>query len=38
MIFARIFRAWGHFPDDVPLYRYLRGRGLLNPGFPPLAP
>jgi phytanoyl-CoA dioxygenase PhyH len=30
--------AWGHFPDDVPLYRHVRERGLLDPAFPPLAP
>jgi ectoine hydroxylase-related dioxygenase (phytanoyl-CoA dioxygenase family) len=30
--------AWGHFPDDVPLYRWLREQGLLDPAYPPLHP
>jgi hypothetical protein len=30
--------AWGHFPDDVPLYRWLREYGHLDPQYPPLEP
>lgn len=30
--------AWGHFPDEVPLYRYLRDNNLLDPTNPPLIP
>lgn len=30
--------AWGHFPDEVPLYGHLKEQGLLNPEFPPLKP
>jgi ectoine hydroxylase-related dioxygenase (phytanoyl-CoA dioxygenase family) len=27
--------AWGHYPEDTPLYLALRERGLLNPHSPP---
>jgi ectoine hydroxylase-related dioxygenase (phytanoyl-CoA dioxygenase family) len=30
--------AWGHFHEEVPLYRDLRDRGLLDPSYPPLIP
>jgi hypothetical protein len=30
--------AWGHYPEDTPLYLELRERGLLNPDHPPLIP
>jgi ectoine hydroxylase-related dioxygenase (phytanoyl-CoA dioxygenase family) len=30
--------AWGHYPEDVPLYRWLRDHGHLDPSFPPLRP
>jgi hypothetical protein len=30
--------AWGHHPQDTPLYAELRERGLLDPGYPPLIP
>jgi ectoine hydroxylase len=30
--------AWGHFPDEVPLYGHLKENGLLDPAFPPLKP
>jgi ectoine hydroxylase-related dioxygenase (phytanoyl-CoA dioxygenase family) len=30
--------AWGHFPDEVPLYRHLRDNNLLDPSNPPLIP
>ncbi len=29
---------WGHYPQTTPLYGYLRDHGLLDPGYPPLAP
>jgi ectoine hydroxylase-related dioxygenase (phytanoyl-CoA dioxygenase family) len=29
---------WGHDPHGTPLYRELAGRGLLDPGYPPLIP
>ncbi|MFT4298199.1 MAG: phytanoyl-CoA dioxygenase family protein [Aeromicrobium sp.] len=30
--------AWGHFPDEVPLYGFLRERGLLDSSIPALIP
>jgi ectoine hydroxylase len=30
--------AWGHYPEDTPLYGWLKDRGLLNPANPPLKP
>ncbi len=30
--------AWGHYPEDVPLYRWLRDHGQLDPTYPPLRP
>jgi hypothetical protein len=30
--------AWGHFPQDTPLYVELRQRGLLDANHPPLIP
>jgi ectoine hydroxylase-related dioxygenase (phytanoyl-CoA dioxygenase family) len=30
--------AWGHYPEDTPLYLELRERGLLDPDYPPLIP
>jgi ectoine hydroxylase-related dioxygenase (phytanoyl-CoA dioxygenase family) len=30
--------AWGHNPEDTPLYLELRERGLLDPDYPPLIP
>ena len=30
--------AWGDYPESTPLYLELRERGLLDPGYPPLAP
>jgi ectoine hydroxylase len=30
--------AWGHYPQDVPLYERLRSDGLLDPEYPPLRP
>lgn len=30
--------AWGHEPEEVPLYRALRESGNLDAGFPPLKP
>jgi ectoine hydroxylase-related dioxygenase (phytanoyl-CoA dioxygenase family) len=30
--------AWGHFPDEVPVYRHLRDNNLLDPSYPPLIP
>ncbi|GAA1805471.1 hypothetical protein GCM10009682_29120 [Luedemannella flava] len=30
--------AWGHYPEDVPLYGWLRDNGHLDPAYPPLRP
>lgn len=30
--------AWGHEPEQTPLYVELRERGLLDPAYPPLMP
>jgi ectoine hydroxylase len=30
--------AWGHYPESTPLYGWLKERGLLDPGNPPLKP
>lgn len=30
--------AWGHYPEDTPLYVSLREQGLLDPTYPPLIP
>ena len=30
--------AWGHYPEDTPVYVELRERGLLDPSHPPLIP
>jgi ectoine hydroxylase-related dioxygenase (phytanoyl-CoA dioxygenase family) len=30
--------AWGHYPQDTPLYTELARRGLLADGYPPLKP
>lgn len=30
--------SWGHYPGRTPLHGYLRDRGLLDPGCPPLRP
>jgi ectoine hydroxylase len=30
--------AWGHYPNDVPLYGALKDAGELNPTHPPLIP
>ena len=30
--------AWGHYPETTPLYGWLKERGLLDPGNPPLRP
>jgi ectoine hydroxylase-related dioxygenase (phytanoyl-CoA dioxygenase family) len=30
--------AWGHFPEEVPVYRHLRDNSLLDPSYPPLIP
>jgi ectoine hydroxylase-related dioxygenase (phytanoyl-CoA dioxygenase family) len=30
--------AWGHFPEEMPVYRYLRDNNLLDPSYPPLIP
>jgi hypothetical protein len=30
--------AWGHYPGSTPLYGYLKDRGLLDSGYPPLRP
>ena len=30
--------AWGHYPEDTPLYGWLKERGLLDPANPPLKP
>jgi len=29
---------WGHHPETTPVYGYLRDRGLLDAGYPPLIP
>jgi ectoine hydroxylase-related dioxygenase (phytanoyl-CoA dioxygenase family) len=29
---------WGHYPDQVPLYGWLKERGFLDPASPPLKP
>lgn len=31
-------RAWGHYPEDTPLYVELSRRGLLDASHPPLIP
>jgi ectoine hydroxylase-related dioxygenase (phytanoyl-CoA dioxygenase family) len=30
--------AWGHYPEDVPLYSWLRDNGHLDPAYAPLRP
>jgi hypothetical protein len=30
--------AWGHYPETIPLYGWLKERGLLDPASPPLRP